>query len=50
MKGALVVMKKLYLIAIFEGLDIMRALVTEDGLELVKSSGLAFTILKEFNK
>ena len=40
-------MRKLYLVAIFEGLEVIRAIVTDDGLAILKSSGLAYTVLKE---
>ena len=38
---------KLYFVAIFEGLEVIKAIITEDGLAILKSTGLAYTILKE---
>ena len=47
MKGALAIMGKIYFVAIFEGLEVIKAIITEDGLAILKSTGLAYTILKE---
>lgn len=47
MKGVLAIMRKLYFVAIFEDLEVIRAIITEDGLAILKSLGLAYTILKE---
>ena len=46
-KGALAIMGKLYFVAIFEGLEVIKAIITQDGLAILKSTGLAYTILKE---
>lgn len=40
-------MRKLYFVAIFEGLEVIRAIITDEGLAILKSSGLTYTILKE---
>ena len=39
-KGALVIMGQLYFVAIFEGLEVIKAIITEDGLAILKSTGL----------
>lgn len=49
MKGVLAIMRKLYFVAIFEDLEVIRAIITEDGLAILKSLGLAYTILKKLN-
>ena len=40
-KGALAIMGKLYFVDIFEGLEVIKAIIKEDGLAILKSTGVA---------